>query len=181
MRDASDQQPAEPLLPGLAQGREAAYADLYDRLGRRLFRAAFAMLRSHQDAEDVVQEVFMNLYRARESLGRVENLTGYVFAMLRHAVARRLRQMGSARRAIEAATDAARLRDGHPPPDGRSAQLAEALDALPPPQREVIALKVDAGLTFAEIGAALGISPNTAASRYRYALEKLRAALGREP
>ena len=45
-------------------------------------------------------------------------------------------------------------------------------------QREVIALKVDGGLTFAEVAACLGVSPNTAASRYRYALEKLRAALG---
>ena len=181
MSAASDQQPAESLLNGLAEGCEAAYAGLYDRLGRRLFRAAVAMLRSHQDAEDVVQEVFMNLYRARASLGQVENLTGYVFAMLRHAVARRLRQIGSSRRAIQAAADAARLRSADPPPDGRGGGLERALDGLPSPQREVIALKVDAGLTFAEIGAALAISPNTAASRYRYALEKLRAALEREP
>jgi RNA polymerase sigma-70 factor (ECF subfamily) len=40
---------------------------------------------------------------------------------------------------------------------------------------------MDAGLTFVEIGAALDISPNTAASRYRYALEKLRVALQEEP
>jgi len=59
----------------------------------------------------------------------------------------------------------------------RSADLEQALQSLPPEQREVIALKVDAGLTFAEIGVSLGISPNTAASRYRYALEKLRSAL----
>jgi RNA polymerase sigma-70 factor (ECF subfamily) len=181
VRDTSDQQPAEALRAGLAEGREAAYAGLYDRLGRRLFRAAVSILRSPQDAEDVVQEVFMNLYRARASLGRVENVTGYVFAMLRHAAARRLRQMGAARRAAAAAADAARLRGADPPPDGRTAALERALDALPPAQREVIALKVDAGLTFAEIGAALGVSLNTAASRYRYALEKLRATLGRDP
>ena len=49
----------------------------------------------------------------------------------------------------------------------------------PTEQREVIVLKVDAGLTFAELAAVLGISANTAASRYRYALEKLRTALER--
>jgi hypothetical protein len=49
--------------------------------------------------------------------------------------------------------------------------------ALPAAQREVIALKIDGGLTFAEIAAVIGTSANTAASRYRYALEKLRAAL----
>ena len=112
MRDTSDQRPAEGLLAGLAQGREAAYAHLYDRFGSRLFCAAFAMLRSRQDAEDVVQEVFMNLYRARASLNGVENLTGYVFAALRHAATRRWRQVGNARRATDAAADVARLRSG---------------------------------------------------------------------
>jgi DNA-directed RNA polymerase specialized sigma24 family protein len=40
-----------------------------------------------------------------------------------------------------------------------------------------VGLEIDGGLTFAEIGAVAGISPNTAASRYRYALEKLRILL----
>jgi RNA polymerase sigma-70 factor (ECF subfamily) len=56
--------------------------------------------------------------------------------------------------------------------------LAAAVAALPDAQREVVALKIDAGLTFAEIAAVTGTSLNTAASRYRYALEKLRTALG---
>jgi RNA polymerase sigma-70 factor (ECF subfamily) len=49
---------------------------------------------------------------------------------------------------------------------------------LPEDRREVIALKIDGGLTFQEIAAVLGIGPNTAASRYRYALAELRDALG---
>jgi RNA polymerase sigma factor (sigma-70 family) len=56
-------------------------------------------------------------------------------------------------------------------------ELAAAVAALPEAQREVVALKIDAGLTFAEIAAVTGTSLNTAASRYRYALEKLRTAL----
>jgi RNA polymerase sigma-70 factor (ECF subfamily) len=59
----------------------------------------------------------------------------------------------------------------------RAVRLEQALRALPAEQREVISLKVDGGLTFAEIAALLGVSANTAASRYRYALEKMRAAL----
>jgi RNA polymerase sigma-70 factor (ECF subfamily) len=55
--------------------------------------------------------------------------------------------------------------------------LDRALASLPSEQRDVLALKLDAGLTFEEIAAALAMSPNTAASRYRYALEKLRAFL----
>ena len=49
--------------------------------------------------------------------------------------------------------------------------------ALPPEQREVVLLKIDGELTFVQIGQVLGVSMNTAASRYRYALEKLRTTL----
>ena len=58
-----------------------------------------------------------------------------------------------------------------------SRRLDVALRRLPREQREVIALHVDAGLTFAEIATVLDLSANTAASRYRYAMEKLREAM----
>ena len=56
-------------------------------------------------------------------------------------------------------------------------ELAEALAELPPEQRAVAHLKLWEGLTFGQIAAALDIPPNTAASRYRYALDKLRDRL----
>jgi RNA polymerase sigma-70 factor (ECF subfamily) len=61
-----------------------------------------------------------------------------------------------------------------PAPDGR---LAEALGRLPDEQREVILLKVQEDLTFKEIAAVCGVSGNTAASRYRYGLARLRESL----
>ncbi len=57
------------------------------------------------------------------------------------------------------------------------AELAVALAELPVEQRAVAHLKLWSGLTFEEIAEALGIPPNTAASRYRYALDKLRTQL----
>ena len=62
-------------------------------------------------------------------------------------------------------------------PRERGSRLDRALAALPREQREVMALKIDGGLTFAQVAAVLGIRPNTAASRYRYALGKLRRSL----
>ena len=56
--------------------------------------------------------------------------------------------------------------------------LSHALASLPPEQREVVHLKVYEGCSFPEIAALVGISANTAASRFRYALERLRLALG---
>lgn len=55
--------------------------------------------------------------------------------------------------------------------------IESALRALPEEQREVIVLHLWGGLSFSEAAGALGVSPNTAASRYRYGLAKLREGL----
>jgi RNA polymerase sigma-70 factor (ECF subfamily) len=169
----------DPLVQGLTEGRSEAFAALYDRFGGALFQVALAMLGSRQDAEDAVQDVFVSLVRARQRLGGVENLRAYLFASLRHAALK----LSAGRKLLP-----------HPPsgcPDlnlipapqtgsvalDRSVRLEQALQRLPHEQRELIALKVDGGLTFAQIASLLGINANTAAGRYRYALEKLRDAL----
>jgi RNA polymerase sigma-70 factor (ECF subfamily) len=62
----------------------------------------------------------------------------------------------------------------------RRAAVEAALARLPEPQREVLVLKVWAGLSFPQIAQSLAIPPDTAASRYRYALAKLREQLAEE-
>lgn len=75
-----------PLVTALAAGRPEDYALLYDRLGRSLLRVARAMLKSSSEAEDAVQDVFVELVRHRQRLAQVQDLDAYIFAMLRHAV-----------------------------------------------------------------------------------------------
>ena len=167
--------PDDELLAGLAAGREDAFRAAYERFAPRLLAVACGILGTRDEAEDAVQDLFLSLVKSRPTLGRVENLSAYLFASLRHAAARRIARQ----RIMPQATDPARPPEWRAPakseiPAERSARLEQALASLPPEQREVIALKVDGGLTFHEIAAVLGTSPNTAASRYRYALEKLR-------
>ena len=166
----------ETLAAALAAGDQRAYAELYDRLAGRLFRTAMTMLGHREDAEDAVQDVFAAMVRSRDKLAHVEDLKAYVFASLRRSAARIGARRGRGRVALAAAAKQVR-RSG--PADAGDDRLARALGRLPGKQREVIAMKIDAELTFAEIGRALGISPNTVASRFRYALEKLRGELER--
>jgi RNA polymerase sigma-70 factor (ECF subfamily) len=137
------------------------------------------MLGCREDAEDVVQEVFVALVRSRRRLADVRDLTAYLFAALRRAAgrcaARRARGIALSEFVAEQIVAAAARHDCSGP---SSERLEHAVRALPAEQREVIALKIDGELTFAQIGEVLGVSINTAASRYRYALERLRAALG---
>ena len=61
--------------------------------------------------------------------------------------------------------------------DDRNQAIEDALKSLPPEQREILVLKIWGELTFEEISQTLNISPHTAASRYRYALNKLKEVL----
>ena len=171
--------PATPddLFEGLAAGREEAFAALYDAYGARLFAAACGMLGSREEAEDAVQDVFVGLVRARERLRHIENLKAYLFASLRYAAIHRMRRA----KALQFDTAEVAMPAADAGPDAEiSRRLDRALRRLPPEQREVIALHIDGGLTFAEIAECLGVGLNTAASRYRYAMEKLREAM-KEP
>jgi RNA polymerase sigma-70 factor (ECF subfamily) len=165
----------DPLLPGLAAGREEAFASLYLREGAALLRVAFALLGCRADAEDAVQEVFVGLAGSR-NLASVENLRAYLFTALRHAAAKMAARCKADRR--EPLPDALAAPQTQGLAAEAAARLERALAALPADRREVVALKIDAELTFREIAAVLGISPNTAASRYRYALNELRDILG---
>ncbi len=161
----------------LAQGSVEAFAALYDRFGSDMFRVARVLLSSRQDAEDAVQEVFVALVRARRSLSEVADIRAYLFACLRSAAARIASRRRKERHTLVQDLSEVAAREPDTTNLERSEWLSRAVSALPVEQREVVALKIDAGLTFAQIASVLNISMNTAASRYRYALEKLRSAV----
>jgi RNA polymerase sigma-70 factor (ECF subfamily) len=180
----------EPLCAGLAAGHDEAFAQLIRLYGPAMVRAAATIMGDRHDAEEVVQEVFLALVRSRQRLAAVTNLRAYLFASLRRAAIRRLVNCKEQRHAIAArarelqTTDACVSSDIQAVADAQAEagkRLRAAVTQLPFDQREVIGLKFDAELTFREIAQLLEISPNTAASRYRYALERLRSILRELP
>lgn len=158
----------------LAAGEEAAFAELYDRFGVRLYRTARRLLGDAHAAEDAVQEVFASVARNAAGAAQVLDWTAYLFSSLRHAAAR----LGGRLKKRPAPLIEEPAVPMLPGPDvGTQAALEKALAALPAEQREVLALKFEGGLTFEQIALQIGVGANTAASRYRYALEKLRGLM----
>ncbi len=162
------------MSPGQRHWIEA----VYDELGPGLFRHALMILADRASAEDAVQQAFVRLL-GRGSLGGIASARAFLHAVLRHE-AYRLRQKHAAAPlpleteflvAAEGETSEARE---------ERQQLEQALRQLPPEQREVLYLKLWQQMTFAEIAELLRLPPNTAASRYRYALENLRQFMPRE-
>jgi RNA polymerase sigma-70 factor (ECF subfamily) len=140
--------------------------------GLVLFARQF--VQSIADAEDIVQEAFVRFWRKQHSITN----RGLLFATVRSIALDLLRR--DARRARREATASLESEQSVVPQfdfdDEGQRALAAAVDRLPPDQREVLVMKIWNELTFAEIATALGISQNTAASRYRYALANLKKA-----
>jgi RNA polymerase sigma-70 factor (ECF subfamily) len=152
----------------------------FHNYGPRLLVYARQCTRTLADAEDVVQEAFVRYWRHQRKLGGAEPLP-LMFTSVRRAAIDLARREG--RRAVREARAGGGLDETcavfEPSGDGEDRRVAieAALRRLPPEQREVLALKIWGGLTFEDIGGQLGVPPNTAASRYRYALDALRREL----
>jgi RNA polymerase sigma-70 factor (ECF subfamily) len=163
------------LADRIEAGDAAALEELYDTYSTAVYRQALSVVGCASDAEDVLQDVFLKLVRRRG--GPVRDLKAYLLTAARHqatSVLRR-RQREAPDENLEAVPCASH-RDSGAFTDFQA--VREALAALPADQREVVLLKVYDQLTFEEIGRVVRVSVNTVASRYRYALQKLRKALG---
>jgi RNA polymerase sigma-70 factor (ECF subfamily) len=131
--------------------------------------------RSPADAEDIVQEAFVKFWRREHNIDNRALLYATVRSIAFDFIRRDARR---ARREADAALES----DPISAPqfdfaDESQRALAAAVDLLPAEQREVLVMKIWSELTFADIATALGISQNTAASRYRYALAALKKNL----
>ena len=147
----------------------------FSELAPGLVLFARQFVQSATDAEDVVQEAFVRFWRKQLS---IQN-RGLLFATVRSIALDAIRRDSRrARREAEVSADESEsVQPAFHPADDAQAALIAAVDQLPVAQREVLAMKIWSELTFAEIAAALEISQNTAASRYRYALAALKKSL----
>jgi RNA polymerase sigma-70 factor (ECF subfamily) len=150
-----------------------------DHHGAALVLFARQWVASRADAEDVVQEGFVHFWRSRQ---RAADPTAYLYACVKHCALdwQRGRKRQARREEAAARPEAETWFAGPLEQEERRAAIAAALRHLPENQREVLVMRIWGGLSFPQIAEALRISANTAASRYRYALARLREQLAQE-
>ncbi len=172
----------DKLVERLARGDREAFAELYDAYADRLHHYLTVRLGSRADADDVLQETFVRLTRSRRSMASVTNLVAYVFAAARNEASRytsrRVRYPNTDQICVEDlfcenSTDPIETRE-------TSEQIAAALAKLGAEEREVVQLKIYAGLTFREIAEVTQTPQGTVATRYRTALARLGTWLKRD-
>jgi RNA polymerase sigma-70 factor, ECF subfamily len=157
-----------------------SWKDWFRQHGPRLLLYARQATRSFADAEDVLQEAFVRFWRHQRKLEG--DHIGLVFASIRRAACDLARRNKRRFHREETACEEGENADGSffeplEENDERRAAIERAMQYLPQEQREVLILKIWGERTFEQIGEQLHISSNTAASRYRYALEALRKKL----
>lgn len=170
------------LLRRIAGGDEEALASLYDRYKSILFGAILRILNSRPEAEDVLQDVFIQVWNRAsdfdENRGRPFT---WLVTLARSRSIDRLRQLGSRERTAQEAsrnapddwTDAAQ----DAIKSEQSAAVRKALAALPEEQRRTLLLAYFEGLTQAEIAARLNAPLGTIKTRMRSGMMKLRELL----
>lgn len=161
---------------------DSAFERWYGEHAQALFAFLLNLTRDEDDTRDVLQEVFIKLARQPDLLRGVRDERAFLLRLAHNAAIDQMRRRTTRDKYHEALGLDAEILSPFAPADEPDeaafrAELSAALGELPPEQRAVVHLKLWEGLTFERIAETLGIPLNTAASRYRYGLDKLRARL----
>jgi RNA polymerase sigma-70 factor (ECF subfamily) len=176
----------EELMQAWRGGDARAFEGLYARHKGALYRFVLRSVRRREEAEELYQEVWMRVIEAHRRYEPRARFATWLYTIAHHRLIDHWR-----RHEVHALS----LDEDDPPlaePAGnpglepqRQAEaredlerLARAIAALPPAQREVFLLREEAGLSVPEIAIATGADAEAVKSRLRYAVDKLRKALG---
>jgi RNA polymerase sigma-70 factor (ECF subfamily) len=167
-----------------AQGELAAFQTLYERHRGGLYR--YFLRQSRRDvAEELFQDVWARVIQARRRYRPDAAFRTWLYTLARNRLIDYWRRQGQDPLAVSG--DAAVPEDAAENPTGNPRllvdlrdcleQLLRLVETLPAMQREAFLLRHDAGMTLAEIAATLDTGTETAKSRLRYAMVRLRAGL----
>jgi RNA polymerase sigma-70 factor, ECF subfamily len=174
------------LVALAASGDAAAFHALVERHRAMVYRLAYQFAGNHHDAEDIVQDVFIKVYRSLERFRYDAQLTSWLYRIVMNACIdhkRRQSPAGWAPFTEEAELRMANTPEDRPGPEDQAygGQLGEVLECeiarLPPGQRLVFTMRHHEGLKLSEIASALHLAEGTVKRQLHAAVHRLRAAL----
>ncbi len=161
-------------------GVKAEVERAYDKHAGKLYKYALMILADHEAAEDAVQRVFVKMMKMGNSILQIESYDGYLRRAVRNECYEIIKKHIRFRGLVDELSSMPIIEDlGKKESNEDERKVLEgAIKKLSPKEREVLHMKVYENKTLAEIGNIIDVSVNTVASRYRYALSKLRQMLG---
>jgi RNA polymerase sigma-70 factor, ECF subfamily len=181
-KDKSD----EELMLSYQTGDAASFETLYQRHKGGLYRYILRQCKNESIAEELYQDVWMNLIKARERYEVKAKFTTWLYQMAHNRLIDHYRRqktaVGGNPGDAELDVDETPARTQDQPEQkadlmAKTDRLLGLIDALPAEQKQAFLLREEAGMSINEIAEASGVNPETAKSRLRYAVNKLREGL----
>jgi RNA polymerase sigma-70 factor (ECF subfamily) len=172
------------LVWKLNRGNKEVLRRIYEKYKDDLVTLAAALLHNVSAAEDAVHDVFLSFIESSDTFRLTGSLRGYLSTCVANNARNRFR--AKQRRPSIGLDEAELIASGSEGPDYSAIfgeeleRLNRALGQLPYEQREVLLLRLQAGMKFRTIADSVGVSVNTIQGRYRYGLDKLRSLLNSE-
>ncbi len=169
------------LMLRFKDGDAQAFHDLYARHRGPLYRY-FLRQAPHDTADDLYQETWLKVIRGAAGYSATAPFSAYLYRIAHNVLMDHYRR--ASRGTVDAVDDVPEAPAPTEPLDAAldratlRARLSAAIAALPPPQREAFLLREETSLTLDEIAAVVGANRETVKSRLRYAVRRLRQALG---
>ncbi len=162
----------------IALGDQNSFRQLFNMYSKKLTRFAGAIVKSNDAAREIVDEVFIKIWRRRESITSVQNLTVYLYTAAKNTSLNYL--AAKARESIIEPFDffSVQFFDDHSPEKKMITsellkKINEAIDQLPPRCKMVFKLVREDGLSYKEVGAVLNISPKTVDAQMMIAVKQI--------
>jgi len=166
----------------IASGDQSAYKELFELFYHRLLRLAFIITKSRELSEEIVSDVFIGLWRNREKISAIDNLTVYLYVAIRNTS---LNYLSRLTKATIVSLDDLDFEPEQPFADPEQALITKemnsrifrAIQSLPPKCRIIFKLVKEDGLTYREAAEVLHLSVGTIDNQLVIALKKLSRAL----
>ena len=170
----------DPIVSQVRAGNDRAFDRMVAAQGNAMRRYAASLVNSLDDADDVVQAVWIRLWRKRASWVVRTSVTTYLMSAVRHEALNRLRSTRSRTQAETALAHEVAVRQALVAQGARDADIgqmdfSDTIRVLTPRQREAVALRFQCGMTVPQVASIMGISPKAAEVYLTRAMTQLRA------
>jgi len=166
----------EKLIEAIGRGDYVSYNKLFERYYARLCQYVYSLLMDKSDAEDVVQELFLKIWKNREKIEIIENVSGYLYRMAKHLALNQLRSKVYFNNLSES-KDQLSYEENRVEIEEFRIAVYDCIDRLPDRSREVLLLHRIKGLKQKEISEKLQISVKTIKNQIWSSLQKLKRCL----
>lgn len=168
----------------LKSGDFEAFDRLFNKYGKRLFGFAIGYLKSHEDAEELVQDIFVKVWENRSELDENQSFNSYLFTIAKNNILNHFRKKAHQQSYIEYIKQHTKLIHTKTEDDiiysELDAQTKKVIDQLPSRRRKIFLLSREQGYNNEEIAKRLNISKKTVENQITHALKFIREQLGKK-